>query len=259
MPLRLIDSHAHLTADRFADDVDAVIARALEAGVSRIVTVATDLDDAEAAIALADQYPQISATAGVHPHASGSVSASPERLNRLRTLADHSSVVAIGEAGLDYHYDFSPRERQIEWFRLQLELAVEKYLPIVVHAREADDDIIRMLREAGPACRGVLHCFSSGQRLLETGLELGWMISFAGMVTFKRYDAADLVRSVPLDRLLVETDSPYLAPVPRRGKRNEPAFVLHTAQRIAEIRGDDPVELARATSANARELFRLPD
>lgn len=256
--MKLIDSHAHLTDDRFADDVDAVIARALDAGVSRIVTVATDLEDAEAAIALAENYPQVSATAGVHPHASSSVDPTPEMLDRLRTLADHPSVMAIGEAGLDYHYDFSPRERQIEWFRLQLEMAVEKDLPIVVHAREADDDIIGMLREADPSCRGVLHCFSSGRRLLETGLELGWMISFAGMVTFKRYDAADLVRAVPLARLMVETDSPYLAPVPRRGKRNEPAFVTHTAQRIAELRGEDPADLARATTANAREFFRLP-
>lgn len=259
MPLRLIDSHAHLTDDRFADDVEAVIDRAVKAGVSRIVTVATDPDDAAAAIALAERFPQLAATAGVHPHASGAVPASDESLNRLRNLAHHPRVVAIGEAGLDYHYDFSPRDRQVEWFRLQLELAAETGLPIVVHAREADDDIIKMIREADPACRGVLHCFSSGQRLLETGLELGWMISFAGMVTFKRYEAADLVRSVPLDRLLVETDSPYLAPVPRRGKRNEPAFVIHTAQRIAELRGDDPVELARATSANAREFFRLQD
>lgn len=256
--MKLIDSHAHLTDDRFADDIEAVIARAMESGVSRIVTVATDLDDADAAIGFADRFPQIFATAGVHPHASGSVPDSALTVDRLRHLADHPRVVAIGEAGLDYHYDFSPRDRQIEWFRHQLELAAEKDLPIVVHAREADDDVDALLREAGPGCRGVLHCFSSGRRLLETGLELGWMISFAGMVTFKRYDAQELVRAVPLDRLLVETDSPYLAPVPHRGKRNEPAFVTHTARRIADLRGDDPVELAHATTANAREFFRLP-
>lgn len=253
----LIDSHAHLTDEQFAGDVDAVIARAGEAGVFRIITVATNPDDARAAIALAERYPQIYATAGVHPHAAGSVAPPAEMLDELRRLAAHPRVVAIGEAGLDFHYDFSPRDRQIEWFRSQLELAVELRLPIVVHARNADDDVATLFREAGPECRGVLHCFSSGPGLLETALELGWMISFAGMVTFNRYEDEELVRAVPLDRLMVETDSPYLAPVPHRGKRNEPAFVIPTALRLAELRGEDPAELARATTANARAFFGL--
>ena len=252
----MIDAHAHLTDERFADDVDAVIARAAAAGVDVVVSIATEPEDAREAIRLAERHPGVFATAGIHPHAAARYS--PARLAEVAALAEHPRVVAIGEAGLDYHYDFAPRETQLDCFRRQLELGIETDLPVVVHCREADEDVAALLREAGPRSRGVLHCFSGGRPLLDTALELGWFISFAGTITFKRYDDADLLRAVPLDRLLVETDSPYLAPVPFRGKRNEPAHVVTVATRAAELRGEAPASLADATARNARELYRLP-
>lgn len=252
----MIDAHAHLTDERFAEDVDAVIARAAAAGVDVVVSIATDVADARSAIALAERHAGVFATAGIHPHAAANPAAGT--IEEIAELARHPRVVAIGEAGLDYHYDFAPRAPQIERFRAQLELGMRLDLPVVVHAREADDDVAALLREAGPTCRGVLHCFASGGELLETGLELGWYVSFAGMITFRRYDAADLLRAVPLDRLLMETDSPYLAPVPFRGKRNEPAYVVNVADRAAELRGEDPQLFAAATAANARAFYRLP-
>lgn len=252
----MIDTHAHLTDERFQDDVDDVIARALTAGVEVIVSVSTTLPAADRAIALAERHPAIYATAGIHPHSSAT--ATDDDIEQLAAHALHPRVVAIGETGLDYHYDFAPRGIQINVFRKQIELGRTMDLPVVVHAREADDDVAALLREAGPTSRGVLHCFSSGAALLDTALELDWYISFAGMITFKRYDAADLLRAVPRDRLLVETDSPYLAPVPFRGKRNEPAYVARVVARAAELRGEDPQELAAVTAANARAFYRLP-
>lgn len=252
----MIDAHAHLTDERFAEDVDAVIERAAAAGVEVVVSIATDVADARRAIALAERHPGVFATAGVHPHAAGVGDAGS--IAEVASLARHPRVVALGETGLDYHYDFAPREAQIERFREHLELALQLDLPVVVHAREADDDVAALIREAGPRCRGVLHCFSSGRSLLETGLELGWYVSFAGMITFRNYDAAELLRAVPLDRLLLETDSPYLAPVPHRGKRNEPAYVVRVAERAAELRGEGPADVAAATEANTRAFYRLP-
>jgi TatD DNase family protein len=252
----MIDAHAHLTDEKFADDVDAVVSRAAAAGVEVIVTIATDPDDACEAIRLAERHAGVFATAGIHPHAAGRCTA--ESLAAVAELAAHPRVVAIGEAGLDYHYDFAPREAQVECFRRQLELGIELDRPVVVHCREADDDVARLLREAGPRSRGVLHCFSGGRALLDAALELGWFVSFAGTITFKRFDDAELLRAVPLDRLLVETDSPYLAPVPFRGRRNEPAHVVTVAARAAELRGEDPGELAAATARNARAFYRLP-
>jgi TatD DNase family protein len=193
---------------------------------------------------------------GVHPH---SAARAPDAwLEEVVVLAAHPRVVAIGETGLDFHYDFAPRDRQIDLFRRQLGLGVELDLPVVVHSRSADADVAALLTEIGPRCRGVLHCFSGGKPLLETALELGWFISFAGTITFKSYQDEDLLRAVPLDRLLVETDSPYLAPVPFRGGRNEPAYVVKVVERAAAIRGEDPVQLAAATAANARAFYRLP-
>lgn len=253
----MIDTHAHLTDERFADDVDSVIARAASAGVGTIVSIATNPEDARAATALAERYPQLFATAGVHPHAAGKVPL--EAVEELRTLARHPRVVAIGEAGLDYHYDFAPRDAQIDWFRQQLALGAELDLPVVVHAREADEDVAALLREAGSATRGVLHCFSSGRPLLEEALALGWYVSFGGMVTFKRFDAEELVRLVPEDRLMVETDSPYLAPVPHRGRRNEPAHIPTIVERLAAIRGVAAEAMAAATTRTARDFYRLPD
>jgi TatD DNase family protein len=252
----MIDSHAHLTDPRFAGEEEEVLRRAREAGVEAVVSIGTTADDSRAAAALAERFPDVFASAGVHPHSAEQ--ATEEAFAAIRELAARPRVVAIGETGLDFFYDNAPRRTQREAFARHLRLGVELDLPVVVHAREADEDTAALLREAGPASRGILHCFSSGAALLETALGLGWYVSFAGMITFARYEAADLLRAVPLDRLLVETDSPYLAPVPFRGKRNEPAYVASVARRAAELRGEDAEELAAATARNARLLYRLP-
>lgn len=251
----LIDSHAHLTDERLAADVPGVLARARAAGVEGVVTIGTRVANSEGAVRLAAEHADVYAAVGIHPHSAEE--ATPEAMARIEELAGRAGVVAVGETGLDYHYDKAPRAVQRAVFAAHLELGRRLDLPVVVHAREADDDVIAILRDAGAGTRGVLHCFSSGPRLLETALEMGWYASFAGMITFARYDRAELVRAVPLDRLMVETDSPYLAPVPHRGKRNEPAHVVHVARRAAVIRGDDPDALAAATLRNTRAFYRL--
>jgi TatD DNase family protein len=251
----LFDSHCHLTDERFAGEVDAVVARAREAGVTRLVTVASDAEDAEQALGLARRYEGVWATAGIHPHVAGG--ADEAALARVRELAKEAQVVALGETGLDFYYDNAPREAQRRAFRRHLELAAETGLPVVLHAREADDDAAAMVREAGDSVRGVLHCFAGGRGLLEAGLEAGWHVSFSGLVSFASYEDGELVRSVPEDRLLIETDSPYLAPVPRRGRRNEPAFVAHVAEAVAVHRGVAPEYIAEITTRNALRFYRL--
>ncbi len=249
----LIDSHAHLADERLLPDVEGVVARAREAGLAGIVTIATDAEDARTNLALAERFADVWSTAGIHPHAADK--ASDDAFAVVRELIAHPKVVALGETGLDYHYDFSPRERQREAFARHLQLARETGLPVIVHSREADDDLRALLREAGRGTVGVLHSFSSGRALLEEALAMGWYASFSGMITFKKFDALDVVRLVPADRILVETDAPYLAPVPHRGKTNEPAFVAHTARRAAEIRGEDPAAFAARTLENTRLFY----
>ncbi len=251
----LFDSHCHLTDERLIGEVDDVVARARAVGVDRMVTVGTGPDDAEAAASLAARLPGVWASAGIHPHdAAGADDAS---LGRIRELLSRPRMVALGEIGLDYHYDHSPRDAQRRAFRRQLEMAGELDLPVIVHSREADADTAALIAEAAGSVRGVLHCFAGGKALLDAGLAAGWSISFSGLISFRNYDGADLVRAVPADRLLIETDSPYLAPVPRRGKRNEPAFVRHVAEAAATLR-DEPFEtLARRSSANAAEFYGL--
>ncbi len=254
--MRLIDTHAHLADERILPHVDEVVERARAAGVDTIVAIATGADDAWVVAGLAGRFPGVYATAGIHPHAAAT--ADEDAFAVVRELLALPRVVAIGEAGLDYHYDFAPRERQRESFLRHLELGRETGLPVIVHAREADEDLRALLREAGAGTRGVLHSFSSGRALLEDALALGWYASFSGMVTFKKYEGADLLRMVPPDRVLVETDSPYLAPVPHRGKTNEPAFVAATARVAAQLRHEDPDEFAARTTVNAKALFGLP-
>ena len=251
--MMLIDTHAHLADERLLADVDGVVERARAAAVETIVAIATGVEDARVVVALAERFPGVYATAGIHPHAAST--ATDEAFAAVRALLDHPRVVAIGEAGLDYHYDFAPRDVQRASFQRHLALGRESGLPVIVHAREADEDLRALLREGGAGTRGVLHSFSSGADLLEDALALGWYASFSGMVTFKNFAAADLLRRVPADRILVETDAPYLAPVPHRGKTNEPAFVAHTARVAAMLRGEDPEEFAARTTANARALF----
>ncbi len=253
--MQFTDSHAHLADDKVFPDLDGVVARARSAGVTTIVSVATGTDDARTCIQLAERFPGVYATAGIHPHRASEYD--EDAIRDIRLLLDDARVVAVGETGLDYHYDFSPRDVQRASFARHLELSRETGKPAIVHSREADEDMRALLREAGQGTLGVLHSFSSGGALLEEALAMGWYASFSGMVTFKKYEGADFVRMVPADRILVETDTPYLAPVPHRGKQNEPAFVPHTAARCAELRGEDPAEFAARTVENSRRFYGL--
>ncbi len=255
--MRLFDSHAHLTDESFAAELDATLARAAERGVGAVVCVASDPDDARAAIDLARMAsrPRIWTTAGIHPHHAERWT--PETAAQLEELAGSQPVVAIGETGLDFFYENVPRRRQGEVFRAQLELAGRLGLPVVVHSREADEDTAALIQEFAGRVVGVLHCFTGGVGLLEAGLAAGWCVSFSGLVTFKNYRDQGIVQAVPNDRLLVETDSPYLAPVPKRGRRNEPAFLEHTVRRVAEIRGEDPDQVAEKTFENACRFYGL--
>ena len=251
--MQLIDAHAHLADERILPEVEGVVARARAAGVAGVVSIATDAEDARTSLGLAERFGGVWSTAGIHPHAAST--ATDEAFAIVRELVAHPRVVALGETGLDYHYDFSPREVQREAFARHLELARETGLPVIVHAREADDDLRALLREAGRGTVGGLPSFSSGRALPEEALAPGGYASFSGMITFKKFDGLDFVRMVPADRIMVETDAPYLAPVPHRGKTNEPAFVVHTARRAAEIRGEDPDEFAARTLGNTRRFY----
>jgi TatD DNase family protein len=248
----LVDTHCHLGSEQFATDVDEVLARAWEAGVGHIVVIGESPAAATRALEIAARDPRLSATAGVHPHDAATWTG--ETGLWLRTVLEDSRVVAAGEMGLDYHYDHAPRALQQEVFDRQLALATAAGKAAVIHAREADEDVIAVLRNH-PRATVILHSFSSGPGLLQAALENGYYVSFSGMVTFKNWGRDDVVRGVPGDRLLVETDAPYLAPVPRRGKRNEPAFVRHTAERIAAVRGVTPEALIAQTGANATRVF----
>lgn len=250
----MFDSHCHLTDEQFAGEVTAVLARARAAGVRGVVTIASDAADAVRARHLAKAHPDVWSSAGVHPHVSAA--ATEADLESIRTLLQEERVVAVGETGLDYHYDNSPRDVQRARFEWHLRLAAEVGKPVVVHSREADADTAAAIRDAR-GTRGILHCFSGGEALLQAGLDAGWYVSFAGPVTFKRFDGADLLRAVPSDRLLIETDSPYLAPAPHRGKRNEPALLRHTRDAVAAVRGLDPVELGAIVERNARACYGL--
>lgn len=264
--MELVDTHCHLTHRRYDDDRQAVRVRAAEAGVKRVVTIASDARDGErVAEMVSDEGTQdgsaparLFGTAGVHPHESGK--AGPGDVDRIRDiLVDGRGMVAVGETGLDYHYDHSPREHQRRLFLAHLELAHELDLPVVVHSREAEEDTRAILRDTGGGLRGVLHCFSGSGSLLDAALEAGWMVSFTGLVTFPNYDGGDLVARVPADRYMLETDGPYLAPVPYRGKRNEPARVREICLRVAELRGEDPEDVALRTTGNAMDFFGLPE
>ena len=263
--MRLIDSHAHLESPRFDADRDAVIARAAAAGVEAIVTCGADLASSEAAIALAEAHPALWAAVGIHPHEArhawvegdgGGGRVDEAAMGRLRQLARHPRVVAIGEIGLDYHYDFSPRDAQCAVLAAQLCVADELSLPVVLHNRESDPDFVSLLESGPVGIRGVLHCFLSTAELARWALDRGLYLGVAGPVTFRGMDGLGaILRDAPLERLLIETDSPYLAPHPHRGKRNEPAYVPHVAEKLAEIRGMPVEELARITADNGRRLF----
>jgi TatD DNase family protein len=252
----LIDSHCHLDFPDLAKEREAVLARARAAGVGLMVTISTRVRCLDEVLGIAEAHDQIFCSVGTHPHhAAGEPDVGADE---LVSLARHPKVVAIGEAGLDYHYDRSPRDLQERGFRTHIAAARETGLPLVIHAREADEDVARILEEetARGAFPFVLHCFTGGRELARRGLALGGTISFSGVLTFKNSQALrDIAREVPLDRLLVETDAPYLAPEPLRGRSNEPANVVHTAARLAAIRGLSEAEIADATTANFARLF----
>lgn len=248
------DSHCHLTDAAFADDLTSTLAEARAAGVARVVCIASDADDADAALTLARDDPGIWSTAGVHPHAVGQAGA--EALDRIRETIQADRCVAVGETGLDYHYDHAPRDAQRRSFLEHLELARESGLPVVVHSREADEDMAAIVREAGPGVSGVLHCFGGPPALLDVAMEAGWLVSFTGTCTFKRFDSG-VVKAVPSDRYMIETDAPYLAPVPHRGRRNHPALVARVAEAVADIRGEPLDRVARDTWDNAARFYGL--
>lgn len=255
-----VDSHCHIDGPEYDVDRDEVIARAREAGVTTLLNVGTGDPHSgvfERAVALAEQHREIYCALGVHPHDAKLFDEAAQQ--RLVNLAKQSSrVVAWGEIGLDYHYDHSPREVQSEVFRRQLGIARELNLPVVIHSRAADDDTIAILREALSGYRraGVLHCFGGSLQMAEQAIELGFFISFAGNLTFKKADDLRIIaRQLPLERLLVETDCPYLTPVPFRGKRNEPTRVVETVKFLAELKGVAPDELGKVTTANFFRLF----
>ncbi|MGD8866876.1 MAG: TatD family hydrolase [Gemmatimonadales bacterium] len=255
--MRLFDSHAHLTDERFGTEIGDVLERAVDRGVGEIVSIASDLDDAKKALELArrQRRPRIRCTVGIHPHVAQLCT--PAALERIRGLAGSDHVVALGEMGLDFYYENAPRDTQLEAFRAQIELAERLGLPVVVHSREADVETVRVVREAAGRVIGVLHCFSAGDEVLQAGLAADWYVSFSGLITFKSFQAGEQVRRVPETRLLIETDSPYLAPVPLRGRRNEPANVRLVLERLAEIRGEDPQRLAESTYENACRFYGL--
>jgi TatD DNase family protein len=255
-----VDSHAHIDGEAFDADRDEVVARAREAGVGAILNVGTGdphSGELERAVAVAEKYEGVSAAVGVHPHdAKLFDDAAAERV--LGIVRGSSRVVAWGEIGLDYHYDHSPRDVQREVFSRQLRLARAEKLPVIIHSREADEDTVEILESEwrGAERAGVLHCFGGGAWMAECALALGFFISFAGNVTFKNAEPLrEVARHVPLDKLLIETDCPFLAPVPLRGRRNEPAFVVETARRLAELRDTSVEEIARATTSNFSSLF----
>jgi TatD DNase family protein len=252
--LHLVDAHCHLGDRAFDPDRDAVLERARAAGVGHVVVIGESLAGSERAVALARATLGLSATAGVHPHEAKSWSA--ESAARVRELSLAPEIVAVGETGLDYHYEHSPREAQRRAFDAQLELACELGKPVVVHAREADADVAAALRALGPRPPVVvLHSFSSGPEVWDAGMAMGAYFSFSGMITFKNWNQTGRLADCPSDRLLVETDAPYLAPVPHRGGRNEPAFVRDVAARAATLRSETTEALVEQTTANARRCF----
>jgi len=258
----LVDSHCHLDFPDFEDERDAVIERARAAGVGRLVTICTRPSRLDATLAIARAHDDVFAAAGVHPHEAaeeGDIA-----VEALEAIAADPKIVGIGETGLDYFYDHSPRAAQQASFRTHMRAARRSGLPLIVHTRDADEDTAAILREGAERTddaearplRGVIHCFSGGPALARAAVELGFYISFSGILTFKKSDGLRAIAAeVPADRLLVETDSPYLAPVPRRGKRNEPAYVAHTAAVLAEVRGVGAADIARQTTANFFALF----
>lgn len=254
--MTLVDSHCHLDFPALSEDRDAVVARARAAGIGTMLTIGTKLSAFEGVRAVAEAYDGIYCSVGIHPH---EAEAEPDvQASQLLAHASHPKVVAFGETGLDYYYEHAPREAQKANFRAHIAAAREANLPVIVHTREADEDTEALLTEemGKGTFTGVLHCFTSGERLARAAVDLGFYISFSGILTFKKTEALKAIAAdLPLDRILVETDAPYLAPIPHRGKTNEPAYVVHTATTLAALRGVDTATIAAQTTANFHRLF----
>jgi TatD DNase family protein len=270
--MMFIDSHAHLNSEDFNADLEEVLARAKDAGVETIIVPGTTVESSLGAIALSEKYPNVYACVGIHPHDASKASA--DALEKIERMSEHEKVIAVGEIGLDYHYDFSPRDVQQEVFKKQIQIAIRRNLPIVVHTRESQDDTIAAVSDAVkahpewrmdetsihtrvPARRGVFHCFPGGPAEANRLMEMGFCVSYPGIVTFKNSPVIETLKSVGYDHILLETDSPYLAPVPLRGKRNEPANVVLIAQKIAEVFGASVEDVARAAGYNTKKLFNI--
>jgi TatD DNase family protein len=255
----LVDSHCHIAGPEFADDLDAVVDRAKAAGLAHafVILAADDEPELRQAAAVSARWPDVRYAIGVHPHAAGKFPDGGAAADQVRRCIERqSSARAVGEIGLDYHYDYAPREAQQSVFRAQMALARELALPIAIHTREAEDDTFAILAET-PDVRGVFHCFTGDRDMARRALDIGFYISLAGIVTFPRaLELKEVAKMVPLDRLLIETDSPFLAPVPYRGARNEPAHVVRVAEVIAELRGSSPAAIGEAALDNFRRLFR---
>ena len=252
--MKLIDSHCHINDVQFNEDLDEVVSRAIETGISQMICVGTDINSSERAIEIANKYPNIYATCGIHPHDSGK----PDKkyLQILEEFSKQKKVVAIGEMGLDYFYDFSDQNTQKTIFMDQLELANELELPAIIHNRESDNDLYKIIQDS-KLKRGVIHCFTSNLKFAEKLLDLGLHISFTGMITFMK-SLTEVIENIDLNKIMIETDSPYLSPKPHRGKRNEPANVLHIANFISEKRNVDPEKFAKLMVETTRMFFDLP-
>lgn len=253
--MTLVDSHCHLDHQQFARELDAILARAAEAGVERILTIGTGdgPPELDRAVKLAGKYPQVFATVGVHPH--DAAKATARTFDDLRVLIREERVLALGEIGLDYHYDFSPRDVQHDVFREQLAIAAEAGKPIIIHTREAWEDTVALLREMWSGA-GIMHCFTGTPAQAMEAVEMGFYLGFGGVMTFPKSESVrEAARIAPEDRLLLETDAPYLAPIPYRGKRNEPAYTAITARKLAEVRGVETEQIAQITTRNFEQLL----
>lgn len=254
---KLIDTHTHLYFDQYESDLDAVIGRAHGADIIAMLIVGIDYETSLQAVRTAEHYNSIYAAVGIHPHDAKKMT--DEQFEQCRELLQHPKVVAIGEVGLDYHYDYSPRDVQRRVFRRFLDLSLETEKPLIIHTREADEDILSLIRSRSKHnWNGVFHCFSGDIEMGETVIDMGFHISFTGNITFKRSRSVEVARALPINRLMIETDCPFMAPVPKRGKRNEPAFVQYIAAKLAETKEISINEVASVTTKNAISLFNLP-
>ncbi|MDQ7040588.1 MAG: TatD family hydrolase [Rhodothermus sp.] len=261
--ITLVDTHVHLYLEAFEADRDDVVARARAAGVVSMILPAIDVASVHQALALCDRYPGVYAMAALHP--SETRQATEADFDEVARLCEDPRVVAVGESGLDYYWDRSFMDRQQAFLRQHIRLAIEMDLPLILHNREASEDLVRILQEERDASahperlRGIFHCFTGPAWVAEAAAELGFLLGIGGILTFKKSGLAELVRTLPLEQMVLETDAPFLAPVPHRGKRNEPAYVRHVAEKLAALKGVPLEEVARITTTNARRIFRLPE